>query len=80
VKPLFVPDPRTEDWLLVGSTWNAVAVLGAYVYFVKHLGPSLMKNRPAFKLDGMMKAYNLLQIAYNTYMLIGVRLASLWVP
>jgi hypothetical protein len=58
----------------MGSIWHAVAIVSLYLYFVKHLGPNLMKNRPALKLDGIMKAYNILQIIMNTYMLVYVRL------
>ncbi|PNF22829.1 Elongation of very long chain fatty acids protein 7 [Cryptotermes secundus] len=63
-------DSRSDDWFLMGSIWHAVAILALYLYFVKHLGPNLMKNRPAFKLEGLMKAYNLLQIITNVYMLL----------
>jgi hypothetical protein len=59
----------------MGSIWHALAVVGLYLYFVIHLGPKLMRNRPAFKLEGILKAYNLLQVALNLYMLYFVRLA-----
>lgn len=53
----------------MGSVWSALAVTAAYLYFVTHLGPRFMQNRPAFKLEGIMKAYNLLQVLCSVYML-----------
>jgi hypothetical protein len=58
----------------MGSIWHAFAVVGLYLYFVRHLGPQLMRNRPAFKLEGVLKVYNLLQVAMNLYMLFLARL------
>jgi hypothetical protein len=72
----FLPDHRSDDWFLMGSPWHAVAVVALYLYFVKRLGPNLMRNRPAFKLDGVLKVYNLFQIATNMYMLYVVRITS----
>lgn len=44
-----------------------LGIVVAYYYFVKHYGPKLMKNRPAFDLDRLLIVYNIIQITVNAY-------------
>ncbi|PNF22828.1 hypothetical protein B7P43_G02162 [Cryptotermes secundus] len=46
----------------MGSPWPVLFIGISYLYFVKSLGPCLMKNRPAFNLDRTIRMYNLVQI------------------
>ncbi|XP_021941171.1 elongation of very long chain fatty acids protein 7-like isoform X2 [Zootermopsis nevadensis] len=63
-------DHRSDELFLMSSIWSPVAVIGLYLYFVKCVGPRHMKNRPAYELNGVMKAYNLTQILCSVYMLL----------
>ncbi|KDR06850.1 hypothetical protein L798_03505 [Zootermopsis nevadensis] len=65
-----VADHRSDELFLMSSIWSPVAVIGLYLYFVKCVGPRHMKNRPAYELNGVMKAYNLTQILCSVYMLL----------
>uniref|UniRef100_A0A336LRW1 Elongation of very long chain fatty acids protein n=1 Tax=Culicoides sonorensis TaxID=179676 RepID=A0A336LRW1_CULSO len=55
-------DPRVKDWPLMKDPLAGLCILGAYLYFVKSLGPRLMQDRKPFKLDGIMKIYNIIQV------------------
>ncbi|XP_023718136.1 elongation of very long chain fatty acids protein AAEL008004 [Cryptotermes secundus] len=55
-------DHRSDEWFLMGSPWPVLFIGISYLYFVKSLGPCLMKNRPAFNLDRTIRMYNLVQI------------------
>ncbi|XP_063704312.1 uncharacterized protein LOC134833792 [Culicoides brevitarsis] len=55
-------DPRVRDWPLMRDPGAGLLLLAGYLYFVKSLGPRLMQDRKPFKLDGIIKYYNLLQI------------------
>lgn len=50
----------------MGSPWPVIFLTISYLYFVKSLGPRLMKNRPAFNVDSVLRLYNLLQIILCT--------------
>lgn len=55
-------DKRVENWPLMSSPWSTVTICLLYVYIVKHLGPKLMKNRPPYRLRGLMIAYNFIMV------------------
>jgi len=58
-------DPRTADWFLLGSPLYALGLITLYLYVVKIAGPWCMKNRPAYKLRGIISLYNITQIVMN---------------
>ncbi|RZF39340.1 hypothetical protein LSTR_LSTR000861 [Laodelphax striatellus] len=58
-------DPRVQEWFLMGSPFPTIMLLVFYQYFVRSLGPWLMKDREPFKLDKVMILYNLVQILLN---------------
>jgi len=61
-------DPRIAQYpLFRGGPWAAWSIIAFYVYFVKSLGPALMKSREAMNLRPIILAYNLLMIAVNAY-------------
>ncbi|XP_074602809.1 very long chain fatty acid elongase AAEL008004-like [Brevipalpus obovatus] len=49
----------------MGNPVYIVVMCLSYVYFVKFLGPKLMKNRKPFDLSGPMLLYNILTVIYN---------------
>lgn len=49
-----------------------LTILGLYYYFIFKLGPKLMENRPAFKLEKIMLLYNLIQVIANGYIVFVV--------
>jgi hypothetical protein len=67
-----VADHRSDDWFLMGSPWPVVCIAVSYVYFVKILGPRLMKDRPPLNVDPIVRVYNLLQIFLCLYLLYRV--------
>ncbi|XP_020805939.1 elongation of very long chain fatty acids protein F-like [Drosophila serrata] len=42
----------------------------AYLLFVLKVGPKLMERRQPFELRGVIKAYNIIQIVYNSTLFI----------
>ena len=61
-------DPRIASYpLFKGGPWLAWSLIAFYVYFVKKLGPSLMKNREPFVLKYPILLYNIGMIFLNSY-------------
>jgi hypothetical protein len=48
--------------------WTVLICMG-YFYFVKVLGPKLMKDRPAFELKRVLMGYNIFQVVFNAWLL-----------
>ena len=69
----FFPDPRLENYPLMGSPFQIIMILTTYVVFVKKTGPALMKDRPPMKLDKVIMVYNWVQIILNTAVFLIVR-------
>ncbi|KAH8251388.1 hypothetical protein KR032_010251, partial [Drosophila birchii] len=63
-KMLTPVDPNQMAFLR--SIWPTIIVLTTYLVFVLKLGPKLMAKRKPFELRGIIKAYNIVQIVYNT--------------
>lgn len=44
-----------------------LAIILSYIYFVKVAGPSYMKTRKPFQIEGVIVAYNLLMVVLSSY-------------
>ncbi|KAJ9590203.1 hypothetical protein L9F63_016692, partial [Diploptera punctata] len=66
---IFTPilDMRSADWFLLDNISFPLTIVFFYLYFVLYLGPRLMKNREPFRLDAILKIYNIMQIILNVY-------------
>ena len=58
-------DKRVDDWPLMNSPLPTVALCCAYFYFVKFLGPRLMKERKAWEIRNTIIVYNCIQVKYK---------------
>ncbi|XP_016960037.1 elongation of very long chain fatty acids protein F [Drosophila biarmipes] len=56
---------------LIGSPWPSLTIVSLYLLFVLKVGRQIMKDRKPFDLRGVIKAYNIFQIVYNSVVLIG---------
>ncbi|XP_055380531.1 elongation of very long chain fatty acids protein AAEL008004-like [Condylostylus longicornis] len=63
-------DMRTDHYLFLGSPLKTIAILALYYYFVKNLGPRLMKDRKPFQLKGVLMVYNIIQVVANAILSI----------
>ena len=64
-------DPRISQYpFFHGGPWKAWSIIVFYVYFVKSLGPALMKNRPAYVLRRAMLFYNISTVLLNAYFFV----------
>lgn len=71
-----VADPGLKQQVPGGPNW-LLAIIAVYLTFVLVLGPKLMKSRDAFKLEGAMKMYNVVNIICNAgVILLGIRFTS----
>lgn len=61
IYPLFGPS------LGLGPPWGLLGVVTLYVFFVKWLGPRLMRDRQPFELRKVMIAYNAMQVLMSGY-------------
>ena len=65
-----IRDRRVDDWLLMSSPWPTIVLSIIYWYCCLILGPTLMKDRPAFKLTKTIQAYNLFQVVLSAYIFV----------
>ncbi|VVC28054.1 ELO family, conserved site,ELO family [Cinara cedri] len=59
-----------DSWLFVSSPWPICTILAAYLTFVFEIGPRLMKKREPINIKYIMLVYNLMQIVFNSTVLI----------
>ncbi|XP_054714831.1 elongation of very long chain fatty acids protein 7-like [Uloborus diversus] len=60
-------DPRTLEWPLCGSPFPMLSLIAGYVYFVKVLGPQWMKDRPPFRIERTIIAYNVAMVVLSAF-------------
>ena len=61
-------DARVSQYpLMEGGPWPVLAIIAAYVYFVKVLGPDLMQHRKPFNMKPIILAYNVLMVLINSF-------------
>lgn len=65
-------DPRVKNWPLMQSPFPGMAMIVAYVYFVKVAGPQFMKKRRPFELRSLMAFYNFALVLINLYVFWGI--------
>ncbi|KAF5281629.1 hypothetical protein FQR65_LT02949 [Abscondita terminalis] len=63
-----VTDPRTEDWLLVGSPGPLITILVTYLYFCISAGPRYMKDRKPYELKNTILVYNVVQVLMSVFL------------
>ncbi|XP_057377789.1 elongation of very long chain fatty acids protein 7-like [Daphnia carinata] len=61
-------DPRVDGWLFMGSPFPTLIMCSCYIYFVKSLGPRLMRDRKPFELRGAIIVYNIIQVLASIYL------------
>merc|ERR1711990_1156116 len=61
-------DPRVDNWLGMASIWPTIIICSAYVYFVKVVGPRLMKDREPYELKNILLVYNFSQVLFSFWM------------
>jgi len=64
-------DARVESWPLMSSIYPTLALVAAYIYWVKIAGPKYMKDRKPFDLKSILIVYNLFQVIFSTWMFVG---------
>ncbi|XP_052860218.1 elongation of very long chain fatty acids protein 7-like [Anopheles cruzii] len=73
-----VSDPRVNGWFLMGTPWPGATILGLYLMFVLKWGPKWMENKKPFRIDRIIKYYNLAQVVICTFLFVeGFRLGYL---
>lgn len=68
-----IADERLKGLFLVQSPWPVLAIVIAYLYFVRGNGQNWMKDRKALELNSIINVYNITQVFFNLYMGVGVR-------
>ncbi|KAI1309056.1 Elongation of very long chain fatty acids protein 1 [Halotydeus destructor] len=58
-----------------GFPWTICAIVMVYLAFALKIGPDMMKHREPFRLQGLMRLYNVINIIACTY----VFLMGLWI-
>ncbi len=72
-------DPSLAKYPLLSSgPWNLLLCVSLYLYFIKFLGPKIMKDRPAFDLRNMLRKYNFLMCIFNLWYFYKVCTITNW--
>lgn len=72
-------DPRVRDFPLMESPIELVCILFVYWLFVTKIGPKLMEHREPFKLDQILRIYNVIQVILNAWMFVfGILTGYIW--
>ncbi|XP_065363311.1 uncharacterized protein LOC135956688 [Calliphora vicina] len=74
----FETDKRLNSYPFLGKPWPMLAVVGLYLLIVLKWGPKFMANRNPYKVDGLMKLYNVLQIVINSLIFFEALKYSYW--
>ncbi|XP_039429296.1 elongation of very long chain fatty acids protein [Culex pipiens pallens] len=61
-------DERTTGWFLSGSMTPLIIILVTYLYFCLYAGPRYMAKRKPFKLEGVLIAYNAIQVVLSIWL------------
>lgn len=56
----------------MSSPFPTLLLCASYIYFVKSLGPRLMKNRAPFELRKTIIAYNVIQVVFSIWIVYKV--------
>uniref|UniRef100_A0A1B6FEY2 Elongation of very long chain fatty acids protein n=1 Tax=Cuerna arida TaxID=1464854 RepID=A0A1B6FEY2_9HEMI len=58
-----------EEWFLVRTPYPVIAILALYLLVVLKLGPKYMEGREPYRLEFVMRLYNIVQVLYNSAIL-----------
>ena len=56
----------------MSSPFPTIALCLSYIYFVKILGPKMMKDRPPFELKSAIIVYNVVQVVFSAWLVFRV--------
>lgn len=65
-------DKRVDGFYLMSSPFPVLLICAGYIYFIKYMGPRLMRDRRPFELKGLIIFYNIIQLFLNTYLVYKV--------
>ncbi|GIY31759.1 elongation of very long chain fatty acids protein AAEL008004 [Caerostris extrusa] len=65
-------DVRVKDWPMMHTPFPGMAMIAAYIYFVKVAGPQYMKKRKPYDLRLTMVIYNFLLVFINLFLFLGL--------
>ncbi|KAL7018390.1 hypothetical protein ACKWTF_010732 [Chironomus riparius] len=68
----YMVDKRVKDWLFMSSPFKPIAIIAIYLFIVLKWGPKWMEKRQPYKLDFIIKTYNLLQVACCLFLTVDV--------
>ena len=62
-------DPRVAKFAFFeGGPWSTLAMIGAYLYFIRVIGPEFMAHRKAFDLKKTILVYNVAMVVLSAWM------------
>jgi len=64
-------DPRVSNYAFFeGGPWSTLAMVAAYLYFIKVIGPEFMAHRKAFDLKKTILVYNISMVVLSAWLFI----------
>lgn len=64
-------DPRVASYpFFEGGPWSSLAMVAAYLYFIKVIGPEFMNHRKPFDLKKTIFIYNIAMVIVSGWMFV----------
>lgn len=60
-------DPRVSNYHLMRTPWPTIAATLLYYWFVRHVGPRMMRDRKPYEILPLIRVYNLMMAAWNGF-------------
>ncbi|KAG9508963.1 Elongation of very long chain fatty acids protein, partial [Fragariocoptes setiger] len=60
-------DPRIAHYPLMRTPWPIVGMTCVYIWFVKFVGPAIMRDRKPYELRTVIRIYNLAMAVWNAF-------------
>lgn len=60
-------DPRVSNYHLMRTPWPTIFATMLYYWFVRSIGPKMMRDKKAYEILPLIRVYNLLMAAWNGF-------------
>lgn len=60
-------DPRVSNYFLMRTPWPTICLTMLYYWFVRSIGPRMMRDKKPYEILPLIRAYNLLMAAWNAF-------------
>lgn len=60
-------DPRVSNYFLMRTPWPTILLTSIYYWFIRSVGPKMMRDKKPYEILPMIRVYNFLMAAWNGF-------------